>query len=150
MGRRTRRKFSAEYKAEVVELCRTSGRSIGAIAKEMDLTETSLREWVRQAEVDAGRGTGARPGEPAGLAAEALVRVRRAQAPAMRRGQVENGGTALPSVGNAPLQDARLIAHRANPAFRAVALGRPLSLRSGAYPSRSGDRGFSRLGCVSH
>jgi transposase-like protein len=57
MGRRrARRKFSAEYKAEVVELIRTSGRSISAIAKEMDLTETCVREWVRQAEVDAGRG----------------------------------------------------------------------------------------------
>jgi transposase len=56
MGRRARRKFSAEYKAEVVELCRVSGRSIGVIAKEMDLTETCVREWLRQAEVDAGRG----------------------------------------------------------------------------------------------
>jgi transposase len=56
MGRRARRKFSGEYKAEVVELCRTSGRSIGVIAKEMDLTETCVREWLRQAEVDAGRG----------------------------------------------------------------------------------------------
>jgi transposase len=57
MGRRrARRKFSAEYKSEVVELVRTSGRSIGAIAKEMDLTETCVRAWVRQAEVDAGRG----------------------------------------------------------------------------------------------
>jgi transposase len=39
----------------VVELCRTSGKSIGVIAKEMDLTETCVREWLRQAEVDAGR-----------------------------------------------------------------------------------------------
>jgi transposase len=46
MGRRARRKFSREYKAEVVELCRTSGRSIGVIAKEMDLTETCVREWM--------------------------------------------------------------------------------------------------------
>jgi transposase len=56
MGRRARRKFSTEYKAEVVELCRTSGKSIGRIAKEMELTETCVRDWVRQAEVDAGRG----------------------------------------------------------------------------------------------
>jgi transposase len=56
MGRRARRNFSREYKAEMVELCRTSGRSIGVIAKEMDLTETCVREWLRQAEVDAGRG----------------------------------------------------------------------------------------------
>jgi transposase-like protein len=42
------------HKAEVVELVRKSGRSIGAIAKELDLTETAFRAWVRQAEVDAG------------------------------------------------------------------------------------------------
>ncbi len=37
--RRKRRKFSHEYKAEVVELCQTSGKSIGVIAQELDLTE---------------------------------------------------------------------------------------------------------------
>ena len=57
MGRRARRSFSREYKAEVVELCRTSGKSIGVIAKEMDLTETCVREWLRQVEVDAGRSS---------------------------------------------------------------------------------------------
>jgi transposase len=57
MGRRERRSFSGEYKAEVAELCRTSGKSIGVIAKEMDLTETCVREWLRQAEVNAGRGS---------------------------------------------------------------------------------------------
>jgi len=30
--------------------------SVGAVARELDLTETALREWVRQAEIDAGRG----------------------------------------------------------------------------------------------
>jgi transposase len=57
MGRRARRSFSREYKAEVVELCRTSGKSVGVIAKEMDLTETCVREWLRQGEVDAGRSS---------------------------------------------------------------------------------------------
>jgi len=56
--RRPRRSFSKEYKAEVVELVRTSGQSVGAVAKRMDLTETALREWVRQAEVDAGQRDG--------------------------------------------------------------------------------------------
>ena len=56
MAKRRRRAFTREYKAEVVELIRSSGRSIGAIAKELDLTETAVREWVKQAEVDAGRG----------------------------------------------------------------------------------------------
>ncbi len=56
MAKRKRRAFSAEYKAEVVELIRTSGKSIGAVSRDLDLTETAVRAWVRQAEVDAGRG----------------------------------------------------------------------------------------------
>jgi len=42
----------------VVALVRGSGKSIGVISKELDLTESSLRAWVRQAEVDDGRGSG--------------------------------------------------------------------------------------------
>jgi transposase-like protein len=56
MAKRKRRAFSAEYKAEVVELVRKSGKSIGAVARDLDLTETAVRAWVRQAEVDAGEG----------------------------------------------------------------------------------------------
>ena len=56
MAKRKRRAFTDEYKAEVVELIRRSGKNIGAVAKELDLTETAVRAWVRQAEVDAGRG----------------------------------------------------------------------------------------------
>ena len=52
MGRRTRRHFTAEHKAEVVRLVRTSGKSIGEVARELDLTETSVRAWVKQSEVD--------------------------------------------------------------------------------------------------
>lgn len=53
--RRARRKFSKEFKAEVVDLVRTSGQSVGAVARRMDLTETAVRDWVRQADADAGR-----------------------------------------------------------------------------------------------
>jgi len=56
MGKRKRRSFSDTYKAEVVALVRKGGKSIGAIAKDLDLTETAVREWVRQAAIDAGRG----------------------------------------------------------------------------------------------
>jgi len=56
MERRKRRSFSDQYKAEVVALVRGSGKSIGVISKDLDLTESSVREWVRQAEVDAGEG----------------------------------------------------------------------------------------------
>lgn len=48
--RRKRRKFTDEYRAEVVELVRTSEKSIGQIARELDLTETAVRAWVRKAE----------------------------------------------------------------------------------------------------
>ena len=56
MGRRKRRTFTQAYKAEVVELIRKSGKGIGGVAKELDLTETAVREWVKQAQVDAGQG----------------------------------------------------------------------------------------------
>ena len=60
MGKRKRRSFSKAYKVEVVELIRKSGKSVGAVARELDLTETAVRRWIHQAEIDAGRGpTGA-------------------------------------------------------------------------------------------
>ncbi len=54
-GRRTRRSFSDEYKAEAVELCRTSGRSIAQVARDLGISETAVCRWVAQAEIDAGR-----------------------------------------------------------------------------------------------
>ena len=51
---RRRRSFTAEFKAEIVELCQRGDRSIGQVAKDFDLTGTAVREWVRQAERDAG------------------------------------------------------------------------------------------------
>src|SRR5450432_550016 len=57
MGRRKRRSFTPEYKAEVIRLVRTSEKSVGQVAEELDLTETSVRAWVRQAEVDARRSS---------------------------------------------------------------------------------------------
>lgn len=35
---------------------RASGKSIGTVAKDLGLTETAVRAWVRQAEVDRGGG----------------------------------------------------------------------------------------------
>ena len=45
MARRQRRKFSDEYKAEVLALVRSSGKSIAEISCDLDLTETAVREW---------------------------------------------------------------------------------------------------------
>jgi transposase len=52
---RPRRFFPPEYKAEVVELIRSTGKTVGQIAKELDLTETAVREWGKRADLDAGR-----------------------------------------------------------------------------------------------
>lgn len=51
---RPRRSFTSEFKAEVVELCRAGDRSIGQVARDLDLTETSVRKWMAQADIDAG------------------------------------------------------------------------------------------------
>ena len=48
MARRKRRNFTPEQKADAVRLVRQVG-SVGKVAKDLDLTETALREWVRQA-----------------------------------------------------------------------------------------------------
>jgi transposase len=55
--RRPRRSFTPEFKAEIVELCRRGDRSVGRVAQDFDLTETAVREWVKQAERDAGTRT---------------------------------------------------------------------------------------------
>jgi transposase len=60
-GQRSRRYFSREFKAETVESIRSSGRSIPDICRDLDLTETTVRNWVRQARVDAGEVDGSRP-----------------------------------------------------------------------------------------
>lgn len=54
--KRKRRHFTPEYKQKVVELIRTSGKSIAAVTRELDLTETAVRSWVKQAAVDRGEG----------------------------------------------------------------------------------------------
>ena len=53
-----RRAFTPEFKAEVVDLCRQGDRSIGQVVRDLGLTETSVRNWIRQADVDEGRRDG--------------------------------------------------------------------------------------------
>jgi transposase-like protein len=56
MTKRKRRAFSPEFKADAVRLVKAGDRGVGQVAKELDLTETALREWVKRDEVDAGKG----------------------------------------------------------------------------------------------
>ena len=71
---RARRTFTAEFKAEAVRLCRVGDRSIAQVASDLDLTETALREWVKRAAVDAGKGP---PGALTSEERAELTRLRR-------------------------------------------------------------------------
>ena len=55
---RTRRSFTPEFKADIVDRCCASDRTIAQVARDFDLTETAVRSWVNQAEVDAGERSG--------------------------------------------------------------------------------------------
>jgi transposase len=72
MARRERRKFTDGYKAEVVALVRSSAKSIAAISRDLDLTETAVREWVQRADIDGGTRNGLSSAER-----EELTRLRR-------------------------------------------------------------------------
>ena len=74
MAKRKRRAFTPEFKAETVRLVRSGGKSIGQVARDLDLTESALRLWVRQAEIDDGRG---KPGELTTEERQELQRLRR-------------------------------------------------------------------------
>lgn len=55
--RRARRAFTSEFKAEIVEVCRRGDWSVAQVARDFDLTETAVRAWVKQADLDAGART---------------------------------------------------------------------------------------------
>ena len=52
MAKRKRRVFTDEFKADTVRLCQAGGRSIGQVAKDLDLGEVSLRAWLKLARED--------------------------------------------------------------------------------------------------
>jgi transposase len=74
MTKRKRRAFTDEFKADAVRLVKASDRGVGQVAKDLDLTETALREWVKRAEVEAGKGP---PDALVTVEREELVRLRR-------------------------------------------------------------------------
>jgi transposase len=55
---RPRRSFTPEFKADIVDRCRAGDRTIAQVARDFELTETAVRSWVKQAEVDAGERVG--------------------------------------------------------------------------------------------
>jgi transposase len=71
-GSRRRRSFTNEFKAEVVALVRQLGNSVGSVSRDLDLTETAVRGWVKQADIDDGHRDGLATSER-----EELARLRR-------------------------------------------------------------------------
>ena len=55
MPRRERRKYTREQKADAVLLVREVG-SLAQVARDLELTESALRNWVKQADIDGGSG----------------------------------------------------------------------------------------------
>lgn len=55
--RRARRSFTDEFKAGAVALVLKEGRSVTAVARDLDLTPSGLGAWVEQARADAGAST---------------------------------------------------------------------------------------------
>jgi transposase len=54
--RRARRQFTDEFMAGAVRLVLDEGKTIGAVARELDLTPSSLANWVRHARADRTQG----------------------------------------------------------------------------------------------
>ena len=54
--KRSRRSFTDEFKAGAVRLVLEEGKTVGAAARDLDLTESSLRNWVEQARADRTKG----------------------------------------------------------------------------------------------
>lgn len=57
MPKRARRQFTDEYKAEAVSLVRTGSKTLPQVARDLDLTESSLRNWVERAQPRAEPGS---------------------------------------------------------------------------------------------
>jgi transposase len=74
--RRARRSFSDEFKAGAVRLVLDEGKTVGQVARDLDLTATSLNEWVKRARADRTHGrtglTTEERGELASLRKEVL------------------------------------------------------------------------------
>ena len=72
-ARRVRRQFNDEFKAGAIRLVLEEGKTVGAVARELDLTPAALAEWVRRAQADRTKGrTGL-----TGVEREELARLRK-------------------------------------------------------------------------
>jgi len=55
-SQRPRRSFTDEFRAGAVRLVLDEGKSIGQVARDLDLTPSALGNWVKQARADRSHG----------------------------------------------------------------------------------------------
>ena len=55
-GRRTRRRFSEEFKEGAVRLVLDENKTVGEVARELDLTASVLGLWVKHARAERTKG----------------------------------------------------------------------------------------------
>jgi transposase len=53
--KRRRRTYTQEFKDEFVALVQSSNKSVAQISRDMDLADTAVHRWVKQAEIDAAK-----------------------------------------------------------------------------------------------
>jgi transposase len=51
-------RYTPQFKEEAVQLVRSSGRSTSQIANELGISTTSLRNWLKQSQIDQGEREG--------------------------------------------------------------------------------------------
>jgi transposase len=54
----TKPPYPPEFRREAVQLTRTSERSIAQVARDLGVSDQTLRNWIKQADVDAGKREG--------------------------------------------------------------------------------------------
>ena len=54
---RTRPPYPAEFRVEAVRLVRTGGKLLREVAEDLGVSEQTLRNWVRQGDLNDGRRT---------------------------------------------------------------------------------------------
>ncbi len=59
--------FPEEFRRRAVELAREGDKSIPKLAEDLGISESGLRRWVAQADIDAGAKPGVTSGEQAEL-----------------------------------------------------------------------------------
>ena len=55
-SRRSRRRFTDEFKEQAARLVLDEGKSVSAVARELDLVPSALGNWVKQVEANRTKG----------------------------------------------------------------------------------------------